>query len=189
MLAPVRTIAPESTAVSVDDVKLYCKTDSDIEDLMLTGLINATTSHMEMVLGMALVTQTWRQDFGRFGCLRLPKRPVAATGLVVAYRDVENVEQTLSDSIYQLLVDEAGPYLALAPDQQWPEIYSRVDAVSVTFVAGVAAAAVEPALKTALLLHIAHLYENREAVNVGNIVTMLPLGYEAIIWPFKKPGV
>lgn len=40
-------------------------------------------------------------------------------------------------------------------------------------------------VKSAILLLMGHLFENREAINVGNIVTKLPLGYEDLLWPYR----
>lgn len=40
-------------------------------------------------------------------------------------------------------------------------------------------------VKTAILMLMAHLFDNREAINVGNIVTQVPLGYEALLWPYR----
>ncbi|RWP88353.1 MAG: hypothetical protein E5Y74_00515 [Mesorhizobium sp.] len=189
MLAPVRTEPPEETPVSLDEVKLHCRVDFDDDDILLEALIGAATAHLEKVLDIAIVTQSWRQDFGSFSCLRLPKDPVQEDGLIVEYRDAENLQQTLAGSSYRLLVDSRGPYVAIEPGQNWPAAYSRVDAVSVYFIAGTAVDEVPLSLKAAILLHVGHLYQNREAVTVDAVSNFLPLGYEALIWPFKKPGV
>lgn len=189
MLAPVRTEAPEETPVSLDEVKLHCRVDFDDDDLLLEALIGAATAHLEKVLDIAIVTQSWRQDFGNFSCLRLPKDPVQEDGLIVEYRDADNLAQTLAGSYYRLLADSRGPYVAIEPGQQWPASYSRPDAVSVSFVAGTPVEEVPLSLKAAILLHVGHLYQNREAVTVDAVSNFLPLGYEALIWPFKKPSV
>jgi hypothetical protein len=62
-------------------VKLHCRVDFDDDDLLLEALIGAATAHLEKVLDIAIVTQSWRQDFGNFSCLRLPKDPVQEDGL------------------------------------------------------------------------------------------------------------
>jgi uncharacterized phiE125 gp8 family phage protein len=189
MLAPVRTAAPAETPVSLDEVKMQCRVDFDDDDLFLQGLIGAATAHLEKTLAIALVTQTWRQDFGNFACLRLAKDPVQDDGLVVSYRDSTNAQQTLPTSSYRLLADSIGPFVAIEPGQQWPSAYCRPDAVSVTYVAGTPVPEVPLALKAAILLHVGHLYQNREAVTVDAASNSLPFGYEALIWPFKKVGV
>ena len=39
-----------------------------------------------------------------------------------------------------------------------------------------------PDLVAAIKLMAGHLYENREAVNIGNIVNSFPLGYQSLVW-------
>ena len=37
----------------------------------------------------------------------------------------------------------------------------------------------------ALMLLVGHWFENREPVNVGNIVTTLPFGFESLLQPYR----
>lgn len=188
MLAPVRTSAASETPVSLAEAKAHLRVDHTDDNTLITALINAATDHLDGwsgVLGRALVTQTWRQDFGSFtGKLRLPLKPVASVS-GVTYYDTDNAQQTLATSVYELLTDDAGPYLALKVDQTWPGTESRAAAVSVTFVAGVAAADVPAAIKAAMLLMIGHLYENREAVAEGSFAVM-PMAVDALIAPYRR---
>jgi len=43
-------------------------------------------------------------------------------------------------------------------------------------------------IRAAMLLLIGHLYANREAVNVGNIVTTVPLAVDALLAPYRVAG-
>ncbi|MEW9838232.1 head-tail connector protein [Mesorhizobium marinum] len=190
MLAPVRTEAPSDTPVSFNEVKAHCRVDDNSSDAVLTVLLNAAVDHLDGwsgILGRCIVTQTWRQDFAAFACLRLPLGPVASVS-EVKYFDADGVQQTLSTDVYQLLTDARGPYLDLKPGQSWPGTYSRPDAVSVTFVAGMAAAAVPGAIKAAILLLVSHWNENREAVAEGAMFEV-PLGVSALIAPHRRVNV
>ena len=191
MLAPVRTVPPASEPVTLTEAKLHCGVDHDEHDDLIEGLISAATEHLDGytgILGRALVTQTWRQDFGGFGSkLRLPVAPVASVS-GVTYRDGENEQQTLSTSIYTLFVDAAGPFVALQPDQDWPGAYARPDAVSVTFVAGVAADDVPRPIKQSILLMVGHWYANREAVGPGDLKE-LPMAVDGLLRPYRRVGV
>lgn len=205
MLAPVRTVAPAGMPVSLEMAKVQLRiVERDSagvvlpheDDALVEGFIAAATDHLDGlsgILGLALVEQTWRQDLDGFGvCLRLPLGPVKANGIVdVKYFDLANVSQTLDAGTYQVLVDHAGrPHVVLRSGQAWPSTFARPDAVSITFKAGYGAAADVPAaIKSAILLHVGHLYENREAVNVGNAVAALPLGHAALIAPYRRVGV
>jgi uncharacterized phiE125 gp8 family phage protein len=145
MLAPVRTVAPTEDPVTLAEAKAHVRVDHADDDSLITALIAAATNHLDGytgILGRALITQTWRQDFAAFAPkLRLALRPVASV-TSVTYFDGDNTSQTLSASIYGLFEDGAGPYIALDPDQTWPGSYRRVDGVSVTYVAGEASAEV-----------------------------------------------
>lgn len=202
MLAPVRTAAPNALPVEVDEAKAHLRiVERDgagavlphEDDALVEAFIAAATDHLDGwsgILGRALVNQTWRQDFAGFGgCLRLPLAP--ADGVQsVKYFDSANVEQTLPSASYQILVDAGGPFVALKSGQSWPSTFVRPDAVSVSYVAGYGGAdKVPPAIKAAILLHVGHLYENREAVNVGSIGSALPLGHAALIAPYRRISV
>ncbi len=44
---------------------------------------------------------------------------------------------------------------------------------------------IENDVKLALMLLVGHWYENREPVNVGNIVSTLPFGFESLLEPYR----
>lgn len=189
MLAPVRTIAPATEPVTLEEAKAHCRVEHTADDTLITGLIAAATGHLDGwsgILGRCLITQTWRQDFGGFACkLRLPLGPAASIASITYY-DGDNAQQTLDAEAYGLFVDAAGPYAALKPDQVWPGCYSRRDAVSVTYVCG--AAAVLPAIKSAILMLVGHWYANREAVSAGGLAET-PMAVSALLAPLRRVGV
>ncbi|MBN9242436.1 MAG: phage gp6-like head-tail connector protein [Mesorhizobium sp.] len=170
MLAPVRTVAPSVAPVSLVEAKLHLRVDHSDDDTLISSLIDAATAYLDGwsgILGRALVTQTWRQDFCRFSaCMRLPLAPVASIEKV-EYFDGENARQTLDADVYMMLADARGPYLNLASGKSWPGVYSRDDAVSITFVAGYGAAAAVPApIRTAIMLFVRDMYTSTAAVGV-----------------------
>lgn len=189
MLAPVLVTPPASDPVTLAEAKLHCRVDHDDDDDLIEALIAAATGHLDGwsgILGRAIITQTWRQDYGAFADkLRLPLSP-AASITSITYYDGDNAQQTLATSVYGLFVDAAGPYVRLKPDQDWPGTYTRPDAVSVTYVAGAAEAL--PAVKAAILLLVGHWYANREAVSAEGM-TDLPMGVSALLRPLRRVGV
>ena len=44
-------------------------------------------------------------------------------------------------------------------------------------------------ITSAILLYIGHLYENREAVVIGNAATRVPLAVESLLQPYKIYGL
>lgn len=197
MLAPVRTVAPDAgdPIVTWDQAEKHLRLDGDTsEQAMVEALVAAATQHLDGwsgILGRALVTQTWRQDFDGFRyCLRLPLAPVQSIE-TVTYYDGDNAQQTLGSDVYELRTDELGPYVGLKPDQSWPGVYGRIDAVSVTFVAGYgAASAVPQAIKQAILLMVGSWFEGREETVIGVSVGSLPtsVAVTSLLAPYRRIG-
>lgn len=195
MLAPVRSVAPTVPLLTLDEAKTHCRIDSSDEDDLVQTLIDAATAHIDGysgILGRALVTQTWRQDFSCFDQrLRLPVGDLIAV-TSVTYYDGSNVQQTLSTSVYAALADVEGPYLTLKSGQSWPSVYSRDDAIRVTWTAGYGATAalVPAAIRAAVKLLIGHWYANRETVVAGDRAAALeiPMTADALLGPFRQVG-
>jgi uncharacterized phiE125 gp8 family phage protein len=191
MLAPVLVTAPTDTPISLDEAKLHLRVTNTSEDTFIEGCIDAAVSHLDGwsgILGRALFTQTWRQDFGCFSDkLRLPLTPVASI-THVKYYDGDNALQTLSSSVYQLFNDALGPYVGLAPDQDWVTTYDRPEAVAVTFVCGSDATAVPASIRAALLLMVGDLYAHRETLLVGSVSSVLQTSVtvDALLAPHRR---
>lgn len=196
MLAPVRVSAPAAMPVSLNEAKAHLRVmerdgNGDAlpfeDDALIEAYIAAAVDHLDGwtgILGRALVTQSWRQDFSGFGCLRLPLGPVESITKIEHF-DSDNVVRPVDPAAYILHTDARGSYVDLAPGQSWPSVYSRPDAVSVTYVAGVEATDVPPAIKAAILLFVGHLYANREAVG-ETVMAELPLGFHALVAPYRR---
>jgi len=190
MLPPVLITPPSDTPVSLSEVKGHCRVDHNDDDAVLEALLAAAVDHLDGwtgILGRCIVSQTWRQDFPSFGCMRLALGPVKSIASVTYY-DADNAQQTLSSDIYTLLTGPLGDYVVLKPDQSWPEHYSRPDAVSVTYEAGAEPEDVPAAIKAAILLLVAHWYENRGAAGEGGMAE-LPFAVSALIAPYRRTGV
>lgn len=192
MLRPVRTVAPAADLLDIDAVKLQLHEDGTDQDSLIEALIAAATAHLDGysgILGRCLINQTWRQDFEAFATrLRLPFPDVSSVSSL-QYYDANNAQQTVADANYQLLEDELGAFIELSGLYTPPVTYGyRRDAVSVTFVAGYGPAAsdVHPSVIPAALMLIGHWYENREAVNIGNIVSELPFAVRALLAPVSR---
>lgn len=191
MLAPVLITAATSTPISVEEAKAHLRVDGTGEDDLITIYVAAATAYLDGysgVLGRALVTQTWRQDYDCFtDKLRLPLPPVASV-TSVTYYDTLNASTTLATSVYALQIDAAGPHIALKPGQVFPGSYTRTDAVSVTYVTGTAAADVPAPIRAALLLMVGDLYANRETAQVGSVASRIPMSMTvaALIEPYRR---
>ncbi|WP_428526021.1 head-tail connector protein [Roseibium sp.] len=192
MLRPKRILAPTETPVTVEDAKCHLRVSSSEDDALIAGLIDTAVDSFDGragILGRCLVWQTWKAWFHGFPCgrsVRLPFPDVDAASVVVRYLDTTASEQTFPATGFNVFEDTGGAYLLRHPEGLWPATCDRPDAVSVEFRAGFGSAAEVPgALKSAILLLVGHLYENREAVTQGARAGEMPLGAMHLAGPYR----
>lgn len=187
-LAPVRTVAPSESPVSLLEAKAHLRVDGSEEDTLIAALLAAAVGHLDGwsgILGRCIMSQTWRQDMSQFPtCIRLPFPDVQS--VTVAYTNTAAAVQTVSASGYHLVNRTDGAFIELASGAAWPATATQPDAVRVTMVCGYST--VPAGLKAAVLLHIAAMFENREAIG-SNTLVALPLAYEFLTAPHRRVGV
>ena len=189
MLAPVRLVAPAAAVVTPEEAKAHLRVDSHDDDPVIATYIAAATDQVERSLDLALIEQTWRQRFSRFGAnMRLAREPLISIE-AIEYFGPTNAAATLASSVYSHSTDALGPYVALAPGASWPSTYSRADAVTVTWKAGFGPAAkdVPAALRQSILLIVGDLYANREATLAGPMPDNAAV--ERLLGPFRRHAV
>lgn len=138
-------------------------------------------------LRRALMTQTWTATFDAFAPeLHLQLPPVQCV-TSVKYRDPAGYLQTLGASNYRLVGGSTwDPFVAPAYGVTWPATREEAEAVKVEFVTGYGNADALPApLRQAILMTVAHWYQNREATITGTIVATLPIGVAELIQPYR----
>jgi uncharacterized phiE125 gp8 family phage protein len=144
-------------------------------DSQLGVIIAAAVDQVERWTGTKLAEQTVVLKTGDWADLeRVPVGPVSEV-VSITYRDSTGATQTLPTSVYEL--HGAGtlrPSIQLQDGQSWPALLANASAVTVTLTCGYAA--LPGAVRIALLMLIAQWFENRGAVNVGNIVNDMPNG-------------
>jgi uncharacterized phiE125 gp8 family phage protein len=194
MLKPVLVTPPAVKPVSLDEVKRNCNIDHGDDDALIDGYIDAAVALLDGyggTVGQALVNQSWAVSMPGFcGRMRLPVGPLVSV-TSIQYYNSSNVQATASSALYAAHSDALGPYITLKSGQSWPTVYGRDDAVTVTWVAGhgAAAADVPASIRQAMLLLVGHWYQNREAVNIGNITSALPFSVDALLGPRRRIGV
>lgn len=116
----------------------------------------------------------------------LPMSPVQQV-VSVKYTDGDGNEQTLDPTTYVLDDWSALNVLNLASGSSWPTTQQTPKAVRITYVAGYALPGDSPTvwplprlLRSAMLLTIGHLYENRESTTDLRLMEV-PLGISALL--------
>jgi uncharacterized phiE125 gp8 family phage protein len=188
--------APSVDAVSLADAKAHLNVDFSGDDALIQAYLDAAIGYLDGrdgVLGRALITQTWDQtidDFPHGDNLPLGLAPVQSI-TSVTYRDIDGNTQTFAAESYMLRHRYGRTWIHLKDDYTWPETDDEPDAVTVRFVTGYGdvASDVPAPLVSAIKLHVGHLYDLREPVNVGSIVSEIPFGYDALIAPYRVRAV
>ncbi|MXS81572.1 head-tail connector protein [Nitrosomonas oligotropha] len=159
-------------------------------DPELRLLISAVRQKAESILKRYLITQTVDMYLDCFESWEIRMPPLQSVTSIV-YTDGNGIEQTLSASDYQ--VDSVGAPARITPayNKTWPETREQMNAVRIRFVAGYGTAADVPeCVRDWMLKRIKHAYDNRDPVNVGNIVTEFPHSYvDGMLEPERVYGV
>lgn len=192
-LAPVRTVGPSDPIIELADAKAHLRVLANDDDAFIQALIAAAEAHLDGfagILGRALVTQTWQRSFDGFpACdtIRLPLGPLIGS-VAISYYDSANAQQSFT--AFSAVSDAIGPMAVLGSSATWPGTYDRPDAVTISWQCGYGDPADIPApIIHAAKLMIGHWFANREAVNVGNITSELPMAASALLAPYRAVGV
>ena len=171
------TQGPSAEPLSVSEVKDYLKVDTSADDTLIGTLITAAREWVERHCSLALLPQTVLQVWdGLNDNMQLAVSPLRSVS-AITYRDTSGTEQTLSASVYDVDSISTPARINRAYGQTWPAVHTTTDAASAVFTAGYDAASAVPAsIKTAMLLTIADMYDNRT-----DYVKRLPTAAEYIL--------
>lgn len=177
--------APAREPISLTEAKrqLRVELSDTAEDPLILSLIKTVREYAESETGRALLSQTWELTLDDFrDVIRLP-RPPAQSVTSITYYDTNSTLQTLAPANYVLDTSEEPARICLAYGYSWPWVYDRPSGVVVRFVAGYGdnPSEVPESLKAAMLLHLGHLFENREAVITGTISSEIEFSYSSLI--------
>ena len=177
MLKPIT--APAAEPVSTAEAKLHARVDHSTDDTLIDMLIAASRQEAEHITGRALINQTWEQVLPAFAdAMDLDLAPVASI-TSVKYLDSAGVEQTLANTVYDLIEEALPPRVVLKTGQSWPAAYAADDAVRIRFAAGYGADGtfVPQPLRAWIMIRVASLYAQREAFAAGISIAEIPGRY------------
>lgn len=189
MISPVRVVAPTANPVTLAEAKAHLRVDFADEDSLISGLIDAATDYLDGwsgVTGRALMSQTWEISLDEFpnGAISLPLGPCRQL-VSVSYVAPNGSTQTVSSADYTTDFNPIEGWI-VPKDAGWPKTMKTANAVTVRWIAGYQnAAAVPAAIRQAILLLVAHWYQNRELTAAGGRQA-LPFTVTALLAPFKR---
>ncbi len=152
--------------VTLEMAKAYLKVDGTEEDALIEALLGAATSRVEYECDLALITQQWRLHRDRWpgcGVLEIPLHPVRAVEEIRILTADGLV--TVDPALYE--TDLAGRPARVRALAGFPRETEGLNVVEVLIRAGFGDAPEDvPAdLRQAILLVVAHWFENREGVD------------------------
>lgn len=192
--------------VSVRLAKSFCKVQDDAEDELIQHLISAAREHVERETGLVLASSTWRIVGDAFpdrmieteeelwngwregsaaavaGTYRarpldLPLYPIVS---VSSFR-VDGAE--VASDTYS--TDTSSRPSRLVPASFWPAVNASAAGIVVEVSAGYTAGNLPASLAQAVLMLVAHWYENREAATRGEVAEETALGLERLLSPWR----
>ena len=152
-------------------------------DNQLQLLIQAAREQWEHDTDSCVLTQTLTCT-AEYLCdgIEIPKRPIQSI-TSIKYYDTSNVQQTLSTAVYSL--DAPRRQIRLKYLQSWPDNLDRWDSILITYVAGYTTVGNVPAIaKQAILLLIAHYFENRDMLL--NVAMEQVKAYEMLVRRYQR---
>lgn len=172
--------------VTLAEAKLHLRVDATDEDTLITTMITVAREFAEHYTGRALAPQTLEMALDKFPKDRIDlDMPPVTSVTSVKYTDTAGVEQTVLATDYSLSTYGESRQISLADSKTWPSTQDIADAVRIRYVTGYTTA--PKAVKSAMLLLIGHLYENRQAVSSLN-VNEIPMGAVALMDTVKIWG-
>lgn len=185
-------IEAPAPVVSLEEAKAFLRvTDGDSavisDDVLITSLIETATAYLDGEAGYldrAIGVQRWRYShdgFPRAGIV-LPLPPL---------RSVETVTCTLRSGTtvalaapdFRVMPGGSEPGRVL-PAGMCPVLPFDVATVTVEFTAGYDP--VPEPIRSAILMHVATLYENRESVTANTTFTAVPFAGLDLVMPYQR---
>lgn len=172
MFRPTLVTAPTALPVALEDVKAALRVDGTDFDAEIERLIKSAVAHYEGwsgVLGIALVEQTWRQEYSRFeGKMGLALRPVRTVSSV-KYLNEEGQDAAVATDQYQLRQDGGGrSYVHFIDGYSAPDVHPD-GFVTIDFVVGwpiAEGAPTTPAdIQTAIILRVQKHFDEAAQAN------------------------
>jgi len=162
--------------------------DGRPDDDLITALITAAREYCENFTGLSLALKDYEVRLAEFPDeIELPHPPFVSLLNGITISD-ETSDNAIDEDLYTT-DDYTYEYAVLYPVNSWPTLATG-NTVRIRYRAGYgdeseAAGHVPTTIKHAMLLLIGHWYGNREAVNVGNIITPFDFAVEALLRPHR----
>ncbi|MEG9884636.1 MAG: head-tail connector protein [Hyphomicrobiales bacterium] len=189
MTTAILNVAPSGEPVSLAEAKAYLKVEYDEEDQLIQSLITAARAHLELATRRAFITQSWSLFLDRWprsGMVNLPLSPVGSVDALRVY-DPQDSVSVVAASEYGVDVQSQPPRVVRSGHGEWRHSLRSLNGIEIAFTAGFGPKAEDiPApLRQAILLLVAHWFENRQPLIIDGDCVEMPLTVKALIAPYR----
>ena len=188
-MAIVQTSPPVQTPVSLGDAKAHLRVDGGDEDALITALIETATAHIEHSHGLALITQGLtiiRDGWPDNWLVELPVSPLQSVTSITTF---EADGGSFAFDAGHWFVDTAmrPPRIVLHGTAPWPQPGRRANGIEIAVTAGYGDEAdnVPTPIRQAVLLLVAHWFEQRELVSLGAGSQEIPSTVASLLGPYR----
>lgn len=179
---------PAVEPVTLSDAKAHAKVEVDDDDALIATYIQAAREMVEVRSSRALIDQVWEGYLGAFpdGCGRdgfdivLPHSPLSGVASIKYEPAALSPVETLDPSVYRVDTAAEPGRIRLAPGQSWPAAEEMSVVIEYTAGYGDGPAKVPAALRQAILVLVADMYDNRSPVPTANARAQM----EALVGPY-----
>lgn len=183
-----RATPPAVEPVTVSEAKAHLRVDVSDDDAYIATLITAAREWCEQYLDRTLIDTQWTMRLDSFPYeIELPRPPIAsagtATAVTLTYTLGDDSTATLSSTQYRVDRNSTPGVVRQLRAGTWPANLDDYNAVAVTWWAGYGSSgtSVPAAIRHAMLMLVAHWYENRNTVLVGSISKPLEFAVESLL--------
>lgn len=198
-------VPPISEPITLEDARMHLRLTADSnndsppvyshpEDALVRSLISAARDYCEQNLMRSLAPQIVETVLDAFPAneIQLLGSPIVQI-ISIIYVDSNGASQTMAPFDYVLdNVQEPG-WVLPQMSTPWPTALAAANSVRIRYETGYTGVADSPndrpmpaSIRQAMMLLIGHWYENREAINVGNVIsTPLDFAVKALLKPYQ----
>lgn len=179
-------VAPVAEPWSVAEAKSFLRVEHDADDALIGSLISAARNHVEALTRRGLLLQTWRfvlDSWPADGRIRPRMGPLRTLSAARVYDHAGNAGAIDTGSF---VLDAAANVIA-APCWALPQPGRSAAGIELDVQIGFGASAtdVPDVLRHAIRTLVAHWYENRGLVAIGQTIAMMPASVNAMIASYR----
>ena len=194
-----KTSGPTLYPLDLEEIKLHLRIPNGetAEDDLLNGLQDAAVEYVENHTNRKLLTQEWRvyfNDWPEEDSFEIPYPPlqsIASTGVI--YTNSTQDSTTYSSTKWAIdSVSVPGRLVREYEEDVWCSTATlhNNNPIEISFTCGyTTASSIPQSIKSAMLLIIGHLYENRENSFVGSFggqtITTIPLAAQSLLASYR----